>query len=190
MRTVVLGGGRSRRMGFDKLAAPFAGEPLARRVARSLAELRPLFVTTPAVAALLADLPGVTVLVTEPTAGPSRTLQLAHEAVTGDLYLAVVPGDVPFLDAARVQRFVAQIPDGADLAWPLVRETPGHPVVWSPNARARIPALADDEPPSVVRRDGALTTLPLSEDDDAYVVDVDTPESWRDAEARAMSVRR
>ena len=44
VRVVVLAAGSSRRMGFDKLAAPFGGVPLARRVALALAELRPLVV--------------------------------------------------------------------------------------------------------------------------------------------------
>lgn len=190
MRTVVLGGGRSQRMGFDKLTAPFAGEPLARRVARALAELEPLFVTTAAVAETLADLRGVTVVVTEPTAGPSETLALANAVIAPDLYLAVLPCDVPFVDAALVTAFVARVPDDLDLAWPVVGGTPGHPVLWSPRARARIPALRADEAPSRVRSDPALRTAGLDEADDAYVTDVDTPDAWAAAEARATRARR
>jgi CTP:molybdopterin cytidylyltransferase MocA len=190
VRTVVLGGGRSRRMGFDKLTASFAGEPLARRVARALAELQPLFVTTPQVAEVIADVPGVTVVVTEPTAGPSRTLQLAHEAIAPDAYLAVLPCDLPFIDAARVRAFVARVPDDADVAWPLAGATPGHPVVWSPRARARIAALGDDDSPQRVRADPSLTATPIAVDDDAYVVDADTPAAWAAAEARVTSSRR
>jgi CTP:molybdopterin cytidylyltransferase MocA len=185
VRTVVLGGGRSRRMGFDKLAAPFGSEPLARRLARALQELAPLFVTTPEVASLFADLAGVTALVTPPTAGPSRTLQLAHDAVHPELSLAVLPADLPFIDAARVRAFVARVPDDADLAWPLVGSTPGHPVIWSPRARTRIAALGDLVPPLRVRDDDALRVLALPELDSAYVDDVDTPEGWAAAAARA-----
>ncbi|HEV2740112.1 MAG TPA: NTP transferase domain-containing protein [Candidatus Elarobacter sp.] len=186
MRTVVLGGGRSQRMGFDKLVAPFAGEPLARRVARGLLELEPLFVTTPAVAEAISGLPGVQVVVTEPTAGPSATLALAHAAIPSGSYLAVLACDLPFVDAARVRAFVARVPDDADLAWPVVAGVPGHPVVWSPSARARIAALRDDEPPMRVRLDAALRTVALDELDDAYVLDVDTPDGWARAEKRAV----
>jgi molybdenum cofactor cytidylyltransferase len=190
VRTVVLAGGRSQRMGFDKLTALFAGEPLARRVARAFAELAPLFVATPAVGEIVAALPGVRVVVTEPTAGPSETLALAHAAIPGDVYLAVLPCDLPFLDAERVRAFVARVADDADLAWPVVSETPGHPVVWSPKARARIPALGADEAPLLVRRDAALSVAALDERDDAYVTDVDTPEAWAAAEKRATRDRR
>jgi molybdenum cofactor cytidylyltransferase len=178
VRTVVLAGGRSRRMGFDKLTAHFAGEPLARRVARALLELEPLFVATPAVGAVVSDLPGVQLVLTDPTAGPSVTLALAHAAIPADVYLAVLPCDVPFANAERVRAFVDRVPGDADLAWPLVGGTPGHPVVWSPRARTRIPALGADEPPSRVRSDPALRAVALEECDDAYVTDVDTPEAW------------
>jgi molybdenum cofactor cytidylyltransferase len=186
VRTVVLAGGRSQRMGFDKLTAAFAGEPLARRIARALQELEPLFVATPAVADVVSDLRGVRVIVTNPTAGPSETLALAHAAIPPAAYLAVVPCDLPFLDARRVRAFVTALADDADLAWPVVNDTPGHPVVWSPNSRARIPALRADEPPQRVRLDPALRVVALDERDDAYVTDVDTPAAWAAAEARAQ----
>jgi molybdenum cofactor cytidylyltransferase len=190
VRTVILGGGRSQRMGFDKLSAPFDGEPLARRVARALAELEPLVVTTPQVAAVLRDLPGVRVVETPPTAGPSVTLALANAAVDADAYLAVLAGDLPFLDAARVRAFIARVPDGIDLAWPVVGRTPGHPVVWSPNARARIASLGAGDPPSRIREQRGIQVAALDEEDDAFVVDVDTPEAWTAGEERARSARR
>jgi molybdenum cofactor cytidylyltransferase len=187
VRTVVLAGGRSQRMGFDKLVALFAGEPLARRVARGLLELRPVFVATRQVADAIAGVPGVEAIVTEPTAGPSATLALAHAAISEDAYLAVLACDLPFVDAQCVRRFVARVADDADLAWPVVAGVPGHPVVWSPLARARIPTLRDDEPPMRVRRDRALHVAAIDELDVAYVLDVDTPESWARAEALTRS---
>jgi CTP:molybdopterin cytidylyltransferase MocA len=190
VRTVVLAGGRSQRMGFDKLTALFAGEPLARRVARGLVELEPVFVTTPAVAAVVAGLPGVSVIVTEPTAGPSETLALAHAAIPADAYLAVLPCDAPFIDAQKLRDFVARVPSDADLAWPLVGTTPGHPVVWSPKARTRIAALRADEPPMMVRADPALRAVALPATDDAYVTDVDTPSAWAAASERAARAQR
>lgn len=177
-------------MGFDKLVALFAGEPLARRVARGLLELEPLFVTTSAVAAVVADVPGVMVIVTEPTAGPSETLALAHAAIPADAYLAVVPCDAPFVDARKVRDFVARVPAGADLAWPVVGTTPGHPVVWSPKARARIPALRAGDAPMTLRADAALRVVALDESDDAYVTDVDTPDAWVAASERAARAQR
>jgi CTP:molybdopterin cytidylyltransferase MocA len=177
-------------MGFDKLATPFAGIPLARRLVLALAELEPFVVTTPEVAALLRDIPGVHVIPTLPTTGPSGTLRLANAEVRPDLSLAVVPGDMPFLDAARVKAFLARVPRDVDLTWPQVGSTPGHPVVWSPSARARIPLLRADEPPNAVRREPGLRVAALDETDAAYVEDVDTPEAWKAAEERAMRARR
>jgi CTP:molybdopterin cytidylyltransferase MocA len=189
VRTVVLAGGRSQRMGFDKLTALFDGIPLARRIALNLQSLEPLFVATAAVAATISDLPSVHLVVTAPTAGPAATLALAHAAIPPGAYLAVLPCDVPFVDAALVSAFVARVADDTDLAWPVVGGTPGHPVVWSPRARARIPALRDDEAPSSVRGDPALRAAGLDAVDDAYVTDVDTPQAWAAAEARAGIAR-
>ncbi len=183
-RVVVLAAGSSRRMGFDKLAAPFAGVPLARRVALALAELHPLIVAAYRVADVIGDLRTQQLVVTAPTAGPSATLALAHAAIPHDLALAVVMCDMPLLDADCVRAFVARVPDDADLAWPIVGGIPGHPVIWSPRARTRIPTLRDDEPPAQVRYDLALSLIALEEKDDAYVTDIDTPEGWAAAEAR------
>ena len=177
-------------MGFDKLTASFAGEPLARRVARALLELEPLFVATPSVAGAISDLRGVRIVVTPPTAGPSETLALANAAIPDDAYLAVTACDLPFLDAAHVRAFVARVHGEPDVAWPVVRGTPGHPVLWSPEARARIPALEPDEPPMRVRRDPALRTTSIAEESDAYVTDVDTPDRWAEAELRATRALR
>ncbi len=185
LRTVVLAGGRSQRMGFDKLVQPFAGEPLVRRLVLALRELEPLIVATPALAGVLGDLHFARLLVTQPTAGPSATLALADAAIPRDAYLAVLAGDLPFIDAARVRAFLTRVPDDADLAWPQVGGTPGHPVLWSPKARARIAALRDDEPPARLRTDPALCLAAVEETDDAYVTDVDTPAAWEAALARA-----
>ena len=188
VRTVVLCAGRATRMGFNKLAEPFAGVPLARRLALALADLEPLVVATPAVADVLRGIPGVRVAMTVPTAGPSATLHLANGEVRPDQWLAVLAGDLPFMDAAHVRRFIERVPPGADLAWPVVDGIPGHPVVWSPNARARIPGLGPDEPPARVREHpGELRCVALDETDRAYVEDVDTPEAWAAAQARVLS---
>jgi CTP:molybdopterin cytidylyltransferase MocA len=147
-----------------------------------------VFVATPHVRDVIADLSGVQVIVTEPTAGPGATLALAHAAIADDVCLAVLPCDLPFIDAERVRRFVARVPDDADLAWPVVGDVPGHPVLWSPLARARIAALSD-EPPHRVRRDPALCCIPLAAHDTAYIVDVDTSDAWARAEQDAMRGR-
>ena len=125
---------------------------------------------------------------TVPTAGPSATLHLAHGEVRPDQWLAVLAGDLPFMDAAHVRAFIERVPEDVDLAWPVVGGVPGHPVVWSPNARARIPRLGPDESPARVREEpGALRSLALEETDRAFIDDVDTPEAWEAAQARALS---
>lgn len=190
MRTVVLAAGSSVRMGWNKLAAPFDGVPLARRVVSALAGLRPLIVAGPEAAAVLEDLDGVTIVKTPPTAGTSASLALANGAIAAGATLAVIAGDLPFITAAAVEAFVRRVPEDADLAYPVVDGTPGHPVIWSPSARARLAGLGPDESPASLRRDPTLRVVALSETDDAYVVDVDTPAAWADAQLRAIRQSR
>ena len=189
-QVVVLAGGRSERMGFHKLVEPFAGEPLARRLVLALRELAPLVVATPPVADTMNDLRFARLIVTKPTPGPSATLALAHAALPYDHTLVVLPADLPFLDAARIRAFLARVAPDVDIAYPVVHGTPGHPVIWSPKARTRIPNLRDDEPPARVRRDPALRIAEMLEHDEAYVTDVDTPEAWHTAEAKAKARAR
>lgn len=182
VQTVILAAGHSTRMGFDKLAAPLDGVPLARRVVIGLAELRPLIVAGPRVAEAIGDLRAARIVLTAPTAGSAVSLALADTAVPHDRWLAVVACDLPFLDAARVRAFVERVAEDVDLAWPVVGATPGHPVVWSPRARTRIASLRENDPPARVRRDPALRAVALEAYDDAYVTDLDTPEGWQAAE--------
>jgi molybdenum cofactor cytidylyltransferase len=184
VRLVVLAAGSSTRMGWNKLTAPLAGVPLIRRVAGGLAALGPLVVAAPEAAAALDGLAGVTVLATDPTAGPGATLALADAALPPGP-LAVVAADLPFLELDLVRAFITRVPDDADLAYPTVAGTPGHPVVWSTAARARIAGL-NGAPGNSLRSDPSLRVVALEETDDAYVSDVDTPAAWAAAEARLI----
>jgi molybdenum cofactor cytidylyltransferase/nicotine blue oxidoreductase len=189
LRLIVLAAGSSRRMGWNKLAAPLAGIPLAQRVADNLAGLTPLFVAAPEAAAVLAGRAGVVVLPTEPTESPGATLRLADAAIAGGPGLAVVLCDLPFLDASRVRAFIARVPPDADIAFPLVDGTPGHPVVWSARARQRLGHLPPGVSPATLRDDPELNVVALEETDDAYVADVDTPGEWAAAERRLSGDR-
>jgi molybdenum cofactor cytidylyltransferase len=188
VRLVILAAGSSTRMGWNKLAAPLAGIPLIRRVAGGLAVLGPLVVAAPEAAAALDGLPDVTVLVTDPTAGPGATLALANAALPPGP-IAVVAADLPFLDETLVWAFIARVPAEADLAYPVVAGTPGHPVVWSAGARARIAGLGGAAGNSL-RSDPTLRVVALEETDDAYVSDVDTPAAWAAAETRLIRPSR
>jgi molybdenum cofactor cytidylyltransferase len=177
-------------MGWNKLTAPFDGVPLARRVVAALADLQPLVVAPPDTAEVLDGLDGITLLLTPPTAGTSVSLGLANRALPPEATLAVVACDLPFLLAEAVRAFVRRVPGDADIAYPIVAGTPGHPVVWSPAARLRLPALGASESPAVLRADAELRVVGLAEDDDAYVLDVDTPAAWAEAERRAVRQSR
>jgi len=182
VQTVILAAGRSSRMGFDKLTTPLAGIPLIRRVVAGLGPLRPILVGPAALANLVGDLP-VTIVLTGPTSGPAATLRLADAAVPRERYLAVVLADLPWLDAEAVSAFVQRVDAAADVSWPVVEGTPGHPVIWSPRARGRLGGSVDAAP-GLLRENAGLRTAALPSYDRRAIDDVDTPHAWRAAASR------
>jgi CTP:molybdopterin cytidylyltransferase MocA len=94
------------------------------------------------------------------------------------------------LNAEAVRAFVRLVPGDADIAYPAVSGRPGHPVVWSPTARLRLPSLGAGQSPAELRADTALRVVGIAADNDAYVLDVDTPAAWAEAERRFVRQSR
>ncbi len=125
---LIMAGGRSRRMGQDKLWMLLADKPLIQHVAESILPLaREVLFSANAVepfAALAAQLPIPVRIVSDahPGAGPLAGLRAGLSAMSGELLLAL-GGDMPFVNLALVARMIALAP-GFDAVVP---ETP-HPL--------------------------------------------------------------
>lgn len=114
---IVLAGGRSARMGVDKLAIDIAGMSSLARVLRDLGDAVPVIVVGPVIA--VPDGVPVPVMVREdpPFAGPAAAigaaLPLVHTPIVG-----VIAGDMPFAVPVATAA-VDHLPAGVDACVPV-----------------------------------------------------------------------
>lgn len=152
---VILAGGRSRRLGRDKAAEPFAGEPLLRRVIRRAAAGVSVNANADAgvgnvdVVVVVADVaraaalplpPGTrTVVDAFPGSGPLGGIYTGLEAARTEWSL-VVACDLPFLSPPLL-RYLAGLRDGVDIVAPIIdgRLEPTH-ALYSRRCRPAIAA--------------------------------------------------
>lgn len=194
---IVLAAGSSTRFGANKLLQPFRGGCVLGAVlaAATAARARPLVIVTGHAAAAVTaaiegalgdDVPYALVHNPEHASG-----EMASSIKVGVAWLLanapraqgalVVPGDMPLLSAAVMDR-VAAAGGAAGIAAPRHRGQRGHPVyfgraVWPEvlalRAGAQMRAL-------LAARAGAIRWVDV--DDPGILVDVDTPEALRAAE--------
>ena len=119
-----------------------------------------------------------TVINTEPERGMAHSLRLANAVIDPDHAIAVLLGDKPLITDGLVERMFDELGEN-DVAYPVRRGTPGHPVVFSPFARALIVALRDGDTIHMVRDHEMLTRKKVEIDDEGAYVDVDTEEDYR-----------
>jgi molybdopterin-guanine dinucleotide biosynthesis protein A len=170
---VVLAGGRSTRMGFDKALAPLAGRPLVAHVAARLA---------PQVDALFLNANGDG----GPLAGVASALR--HAQSLGAQWLATAPCDAPFLPLDLVARLAAAAGEsGAPLA--VVAIASGlEPMfaLWSTALADEVAtalAAGDGGPRGLMTRFGAAEARFDDVDAEAFA-NLNTPEEFAAAAAR------
>lgn len=184
---VVLAAGSARRMGFDKAATPLAGSSPLERLGEILGDRSVAIVSAPSrEATYAAAVPWATVLVNpSPGLGMSSSLLVAHHAIDADATLAVLLADKPFVRRETLElcerEFTAT---GCDVLAPELLGERGHPVYFSPNARARLEGLPPGDTLHRVRDDPALAKISVHCNDRGILLDLDTPEAWRGAERR------
>src|SRR5438105_3657197 len=113
---VVLCGGRGSRMGADKALLQFEGEPLVRRVARTLGEVADPVLLASGAPGRLATLGLPEVADPRPDRGPLAGLVAGLAASPHDL-VAAVAVDLPFASSSLL-RWMAEAWEGEDAAVP------------------------------------------------------------------------
>lgn len=197
---IILGAGTSSRMGEHKLLLPLGGKPLiAWSVAAACASsARPVVVALGRAAevvtgAVTAALPGASysVVVNQRFAqGMGTSLALAVASLpAGVIGALILLGDQPFMPTEAMEAVLAAAraqPERIAMGgYGGSGRRRGHPVYLPRRVFPELLALGDDEGARsiIARADDDLTLVAIA--DDIALLDVDTPEDYRRAQALA-----
>jgi molybdenum cofactor cytidylyltransferase len=183
---VVLAAGRSSRMGAasNKLLALVDGRPLVRHVVEAALGSRAsrvVVVTGNQASEVRAALAGLDVTFVHNSsyaAGMSTSLKAGLAAVGPDDGALICLGDMPRVRSEHLDAIIAAFaPDDTPIVVPTCARKRGNPVLWGRALFAEIAALRGDIGARALidRHVESVRFLPL--EDDAILVDVDTPES-------------
>lgn len=147
---------------------------MIRRAVEAAARWPTVVVASDAVAAELAGTAVQIVRNDEPERGMTRSLQLADGAIGAGEPIAVMLGDLPDCDAAAIARVVEAYGPDTDVVVPRAGARFGHPVVFGPNARRKIPTLPEGDTLQQLRGDETLRRRIIEVPDARAFVDIDT----------------
>ena len=184
---LLLAAGQSRRMGGpNKLLAEIDGIPMVTRVARRLlaSRARPIIAVlgnqAEAVDAALGKLPVERVRNPEFAAGLSTSLKRGIAALPPDLDGVIVClGDMPLISGRHLDRLIAAFNplEGRAIVVPTRHGKRGNPVLWSKRFFPEMTELAGDVGAKHLIGEHAELVTEVEMDDDAVLVDIDTPEA-------------
>lgn len=196
---VLLAAGASRRFGADsKLVADFRGEPLLRRVARTLCEcaLADVVVVTGHGAQICRDaVQGLPVrCVHNETWQRGMGTSIATGIAALDPALEgtfIVPGDMPFLGEPLIRKLHEQFSasGGRAIVYPATPDGgQRNPVLWPRRFFPELSALTGDTGAKLLLRTHARDAAAVIVDDASTFLDVDTPAELEAARASATSL--
>jgi molybdenum cofactor cytidylyltransferase len=186
---ILLAAGRGTRFGGDKLLArvssgDVAGEPMG------VVALRHLRRAVPDVIAVVRD--GDRALAAELGANGARIVRCVNaddgmgaSIACGVLATADAKGwlvalaDMPWIEAATIERVSAAIAAGAPVAAPFYRGERGHPVGFGAACYAALAALTGDEGAKAIVASQRDSVVRIDVDDAGILRDVDTPADLR-----------
>ena len=184
---LLLAAGQSRRMGGpNKLLAAIDGVPMVAHVARRLlaSRARPIIAVlgnqAEAVDAALGKLPVERIRNPEFAAGLSTSLKRGVAALAPDLDGVIVClGDMPLISGRHLDRLIAAFNplEGRAIIVPTRRGKRGNPVLWSKRFLPEMAELAGDVGAKHLIGEHADLVAEVEMDDDAVLVDIDTPEA-------------
>ena len=184
---LLLAAGRSRRMsGPNKLLADIDGVPMVAHVARRLlaSRARPIVAVlgnqADEVEAALGKLPVEKIRNPEFAGGLSTSLKRGIAALPPDLDGALIClGDMPLVTGRHLDRLIAAFNplEGRAIIVPTRRGKRGNPVLWSKRFFPEMAELAGDVGAKHLIGKHAELVGEIEMDDDAILVDIDTPEA-------------
>jgi len=184
---LLLAAGQSRRMGgLNKLLAEIMGTPMVAHVVRRLlaSRARPIIAVlgnqAEAVDAALGKLPVERVQNPEFAVGLSTSLKRGIAALPSDLDGVIVClGDMPLISGRHLDRLIAAFNplEGRAIIVPTRRGKRGNPVLWSKQFFSEMAGLAGDVGAKHLIGEHAELVAEVEMDDDAVLVDIDTPDA-------------
>jgi molybdenum cofactor cytidylyltransferase len=184
---LLLAAGQSRRMGGpNKLLAEVDGTPMVAYVARRLlaSRARPIIAVlgnqADAVDAALGKLPVERVRNPEFAGGLSTSLKRGIAALPPDLEGALIClGDMPLISGRHIDRLIGAFNplEGRAIIVPTRLGKRGNPVLWSKRFFPDMAELAGDVGAKHLIGEHAELVAEVEMDDDAILVDIDTPEA-------------
>jgi molybdenum cofactor cytidylyltransferase len=185
---LLLAAGQSRRMGgSNKLLTEIDGTPMVAHVARRLlaSRARPIVAVlgnqADGVDAALGKLPVERVRNPEFAAGLSTSLKRGIAALPSDLDGVIVClGDMPLISGRHLDRLIAAFNplEGRAIIVPTRRGKRGNPVLWSKRFFPEMAELAGDVGAKHLIGEHAELVAEVEMDDEAVLVDIDTPEAF------------
>jgi molybdenum cofactor cytidylyltransferase len=172
--------------GPNKLLAELDGTPMVAHVARRLlaSRARPIIAVlgnqAEAVDATLGKLPVERVRNPEFASGLSTSLKRGIAALPPDLDGVIVClGDMPLISGRHLDRLIAAFNplEGRAIIVPTRRSKRGNPVLWSKRFFPEMAELAGDVGAKHLIGQHAELVAEVEMDDDAVLVDIDTPEA-------------
>lgn len=169
-------------MGRDKTTLLIEGEPMIRRVVRSVRALGlPIVVVTGSNDARVRDaLNGLDVRIAtnpRPEDGIGRSLAVGTAATPEDAAVLVVLGDMPWMNPTTLEAIVRTYRSlaGTPIVVPVHQDRAGNPVLFDPAYRADLLALAGDDGGRRVWTAHQDCVRFVSLDDPRELDDVDAP---------------
>lgn len=192
----ILAGGRSSRMGSNKLLEPVGGKPIVRHVVEAaLASVaRPVLVVTghqaDGVRGALAGLDVQFVHNPDFANGISATVKAAIGALTSDVDgVLIALGDMPELRTQQIDRLVAAFSpkDGRSIVVPVSGGRRGNPVLWGAAYFDEMGRLSGDTGAKHLLAAHNEEIAEVDVDSDAVLIDIDTPEALAALRQRSIA---
>ncbi len=195
---LLLAAGQSRRMGGpNKLLEAIEGVPMAARVAQRLlaSRARPIIAVlgnkADEIDAALGKLPIERVRNPDFAEGLSTSLKRGVAALPQDLDGALVClADMPLVAGRHIDRLIAAFNplEGRAIIVPTRRGKRGNPVLWARRFFAEMAGIAGDVGAKHLIGEHAELVAEIEMDDDAILVDIDTPEALEALRAKGRPV--
>ena len=175
-------------MGFAKVFTPLLGRTPLERIVDALGGRSTILVTTEQYGEIAAQLaPQATIVINrEPERGMTGSLRAALSALPVDRAFAVQLGDMPYVTGTLLQHLEMAFfrNSGGVVVYPVDDAgRGGHPVIFSPVARAICDALPDGDTLRQARSHPSLRAVRVPTDERGAFVDIDEPAQWESFDA-------